>query len=168
MPRIPRFWWSWIRSGYGGTLSWIQRNKWWRWWRRSYRIGYTTILNMHRWWRPCTGSWRWWWRCQGKFITNCCPRLRWRKQWWVYSYNCAGDNNDSWEIRRNWRRWWNWGDAIHPGGGGGGAGGGVIAIFAKGYIDTSSASKILTGGAGGTGYQNGTAGGNGTYYEERI
>lgn len=54
------------------------------------------------------------------------------------------------------------------GGGGGGAGGGVIAVFAKGYIDTSSATKTLTGGAGGTGYQNGTAGGNGTYYEEQI
>jgi hypothetical protein len=44
----------------------------------------------------------------------------------------------------------------------------VIAIFAKGIINTSSAIITLDGGAGGTGYQNGTAGGEGTYYEEKI
>jgi len=56
----------------------------------------------------------------------------------------------------------------YTGGGGGGGGGGVIALYAKGYIDTSSAVKTLTGGAGGSGYQSGTSGGTGTYYEERI
>ena len=59
-------------------------------------------------------------------------------------------------------------NCAHRGGGGGGAGGGVVAVFAHGAIDTSSAIKRLTGGAGGSGYYSGAAGGDGTYYEEKI
>ena len=57
---------------------------------------------------------------------------------------------------------------LQEGGGGGGAGGGVIAVFARSTIDTTLATKTLTGGAGGSGYQSGTTGGDGTYYEEKL
>lgn len=65
------------------------------------------------------------------------------------------------------------GEGAFSGGGGGGAGGGVIAVFAGSTINTTSATKILTGGAGGVatgvnGSTSGTAGQNGTYYEEQL
>ena len=54
----------------------------------------------------------------------------------------------------------------YPGGGGGGAGGGVIAIFSRTSVNTSSATIIKAGGAGGIGDQNGTGGQQGTFYSE--
>lgn len=56
----------------------------------------------------------------------------------------------------------------YRGTGGGGSGGGVAAVFARGAIDTTAAVKTLTGGAGGSGASSGTAGGDGTYYEEQL
>ena len=58
-------------------------------------------------------------------------------------------------------------NTTYDGGGGGGAGGGVVAVFALETIDTSSAIKNLSGGTS-PGKNTGTAGGNGTYYEERL
>lgn len=55
------------------------------------------------------------------------------------------------------------------GGPGGGAGGGVIAIFAKGYIEKSTADIILDGGSPGSAAASaGTPGQSGTYYDERL
>lgn len=60
------------------------------------------------------------------------------------------------------------GSTSGDGGGGGGAGGGVVAVFAQGHIDTTSAVRNLAGGAGGSGGHAGIAGANGTYCEERL
>ena len=62
----------------------------------------------------------------------------------------------------------NGGSGSQDGGGGGGAGGGVIAIFSRTSVNTSSATIIKAGGAGGTGYQNGTGGQQGTFYSEAM
>lgn len=60
--------------------------------------------------------------------------------------------------------------STYAGAPGGGAGGGVIAVFASGLIDTSTATKVLDGGQPGieTSPIPGTAGNDGTYYEEQI